>query len=50
MKVKIGDKIVELDENKVIKATSKEIRHPDGRVDVEIRVPCLKVQSKAKEK
>jgi hypothetical protein len=26
-----------------IKATSKEIKHPDGRIDIEIHVPCLKV-------
>jgi hypothetical protein len=44
MWMKIGDKVVEVDSNKVIKATSKEIRHPDGRVDIEIHVPCLKIQ------
>jgi len=49
MFLKIGNKLVKCDENKVIKATSKEIKHPDGRVDVEIHVPCLKIQSKAVE-
>ena len=46
MFVKIGDKVVEVDANNVIKATSKEIKHPDGRIDIEIHVPCLKLQSK----
>ena len=46
MMLKIGDRMVECDENMVIKATSKEIRHPDGRVDVEIHVPSLRIQSK----
>jgi hypothetical protein len=30
----------------VIKATSEETRHPDGRVDVMIHVPCLNIVSK----
>ncbi len=42
MKVRIGDKLVEV-ENGVIKATSEEIRHPDGRVDVIIHVQCLQI-------
>jgi len=54
MKFKIGDKIVETDEFQmidgkvvpVIKATSEEIRHPDGRVDVIVHVPCLQIASK----
>lgn len=46
MKIRIGDKMVECDENGIIKATSKEIKHADGRVDIEIHVPCLKIQSK----
>lgn len=49
MYLKIGDKVVECDENRVIKATSKEIRHADGRVDVEIHVPVLKIQSTVSE-
>jgi hypothetical protein len=49
MYLKIGNKIVECDENRVIKATSKEIKHADGRIDVQIFVPCLKIQSEAKE-
>jgi hypothetical protein len=28
----------------VIKATSREIRHPDGRVDVEIYPQCLEIK------
>lgn len=46
MMLKIGDRMVECDENRVIKATSREIRHPDGRVDIEIHVPSLKIQAK----
>ena len=54
MLLKIGDKIVETDEFKmingkkvpVIKATSEEIKHPDGRVDVIVHVPCLQIASK----
>lgn len=49
MYVKIGNKVVECDENRVIKATSKEIRHADGRVDIEVHVPSLRIQSEAKE-
>lgn len=49
MKVKIGDKLVEV-ENGVIKATAEEIRHPDGRVDVVVRVPCLQIASEIEEK
>jgi hypothetical protein len=44
--LKIGDRVVEVDDNMVIKATGKEIKHPDGRIDVEIYVPSLKIQSK----
>ena len=44
MKIRIGDKLVECDENRIIKATTKEIKHADGRVDIEIHVPCLKIQ------
>jgi hypothetical protein len=46
MQIQIGDKLVEVDEKGVVKATSKEIRHPDGRVDIEIHIPCLKVVGK----
>ena len=45
MKVKIGDKLVEVKDG-VIKATAEEIHHSDGRVDVIIHVPCLKIQAK----
>ena len=50
MKIRIKDKIVEVDrvENgvPVIKAKAEEIRHPDGRVDVVVKVPCLQIQNK----
>ena len=54
MKFRIGDKVVEASGFKkingkvvpVIKATSEEIRHPDGRVDVIVHVPCLQIASK----
>lgn len=45
MKARIGDKLVEV-ENGVIKATAEEIRHPDGRVDVVVKIPCLQIQAK----
>jgi len=47
MKMKIGDKVVEV-ENGVIKAKAEEIRHPDGRVDVIVKVPCLQIASEVK--
>lgn len=50
MKLRIKDKIVEVDriENgvPVIKAKAEEIKHPDGRVDVIVKVPCLQIQNK----
>jgi len=54
MKLRIDDKLVETDEFQmidgkkvpVIKATSEEIKHPDGRVDVIVHVPCLQIASK----
>ena len=54
MQVRIGDKIVETDEFQivegkavpVIKATSEEIRYPDGRVDCIVHVPCLTIKGK----
>lgn len=50
--VRIGDKLVEVDRldangKPVIKATSEEIRHEDGRIDVTIHVPCLQIASEA---
>jgi len=45
-KIQIGDKLVELDERGILKATSKEIKHADGRVDVQVFIPCLKIQGK----
>lgn len=53
MKIKIGDKLVEADISSgvpVIKATAEEIHHPDGRVDVVIKVPCLQIASDIKER
>jgi len=45
--IKIGDKIVEVDdETKVIKATTEEIHHEDGRVDIIIHVPCMEISAK----
>ena len=49
MQIRIGDKLVEVDESSgvpTIHATSEEIRHPDGRVDVVVHVPCLQIQAK----
>jgi len=43
MKIKIGDKLVECDNNFMIKAKAEEIHHPDGRVDVVVHVPCLNI-------
>lgn len=46
--IRIGDKMVEVEMRNgvpTIMAKSEEIRHPDGRVDVIVRVPCLKIQS-----
>ena len=50
--VRVGDKLVEIDrfdENgkPVVKATSTEVRHPDGRVDVTVHVPCFQIAGKA---
>lgn len=45
MKIRIGDKIVEAKDG-VVKATAEEIRHPDGRVDVVVHVPCLQIRAK----
>ena len=50
MQVRIGDKLVEAEANEngvpVIKTWSEEIKHPDGRVDVVVHVPCLQIQAK----
>lgn len=51
--MQIGDKLVEVEMNKngvpVVKARAEEIRHPDGRVDVNVYVPCLNLKSKSQE-
>lgn len=49
--LRIKDKLVEIarfDENgkPVIEATSTEVRHDDGRVDVTVHVPCLQIAGK----
>ena len=50
MKVQIGDKLVDAELNEagvpIVKTWSEEIRHADGRVDVIVHVPCLKIQAK----
>ena len=43
--IKIRDKLVEV-ENGKIKTAAEEIRHPDGRVDVIIHVPCQTIAAK----
>jgi len=51
MKIKIGDKVVDVDDSSgrlVIKATAEEIKHPDGRVDVVIHVPCMQIAGNIK--
>ncbi len=53
--VRIGDRTVPIHSWRVIngrrvpvvKCDSDETRHPDGRVDVTIRVPCLHVAADA---
>lgn len=49
MKLRIGDKIVEAEMKNgvpVVKATAKEIIHPDGRKDVVVHVPFLQIKTK----
>jgi hypothetical protein len=49
MQLRIGDKLVEIEMRNgvpTVQATSEEIRHPDGRVDVIVHVPCLQIQAK----
>ena len=45
MQVKIGDKVVEVEDG-VIKATAEEIHRENGRIDVVVKVPCLQIQAK----
>ena len=45
MKVRIGDKVVEMEDG-VIKATAEEIHHENGRIDVVVHVPCLQITAK----
>ncbi len=47
MKVRIGDKVVEVEDG-VIKATAEEIPRPDGGTDVVVSVPCLQIVAKEK--
>ncbi len=46
MNIKIGDKLVEADASGKIKATTEEVKRPDGRIDIIIHVPCLQIQAK----
>ena len=48
MKLKIGDKVVEVDTSSgvpTIKATAEEIPRADGGVDVVVKVSCLQLQA-----
>lgn len=50
MKIQIKGRLVEVDMvngKPVIKAKSEQIRHPDGRVDVVVHVPCIELQGGA---
>jgi len=52
--VRVKDKLVEVDRfdkngKPVIKVTSKEVRHDDGRVDVTVIVPCLQIAAEKKQ-
>jgi hypothetical protein len=52
MQLRIGDKVVEVEMKNgvpVIQATVEEIRHPDGRQDVIVHVPCFKIGGSVKE-
>lgn len=50
MKIRIGDKLVEAEVGEngvpVVKCQCKTIKHPDGRQDVVVSVPCLQIASK----
>lgn len=46
MNIRIGNKLVEVDASGKIKATTEEIKRPDGRVDVVVHIPCLEIQAK----
>jgi len=53
--IRVRDKLVEIDRfddngKPVIKATSTEVRHPDGKVDVTVHVSCLQVMSEVESK
>lgn len=46
MRLRIGDKVVEVEMVNgvpVIRASAEEIKHPDGRQDVIVHVPCLQL-------
>lgn len=52
MKVRIGNRLVEAEMKNgkpVIKAITEEIKRPDGRVDIVVRIPCLNIQAKREE-
>ena len=44
--VKVGDKLVEVDDRGIAKCTSKSIDRGNGRVDVEVHIPCLRIINK----
>jgi hypothetical protein len=50
IKIRLGGKVVEAeigpDGRPVIKARAEEIKHPDGRQDVIVHVPCSKIGAK----
>lgn len=46
MKIRIGNKLVEADASGTIKATIEEIKHPDGRIDIVVHVPCQTIAAK----
>jgi hypothetical protein len=44
MHLRIGDRVVDVEMVNgipTIKADAEEIRHPDGRIDVIVHVPCF---------
>lgn len=50
--IKIGGKLVPVTKKNgvpTIKCESEEIKHPDGRIDVIIKVPCLEIKAKQEE-
>lgn len=51
-KIRIGDKLVEVEMKNgvpVVKAKCEQIKHPDGRVDIVVKVSYLKIQTEKKD-